>query len=101
MESYFEIRSDAKHSEYCNLLERDDISSADQNHYSLVYGVNRRALLSTLSFFNVASGALLPDIMHDILGGSSSDGSHADSKSNILMLLVLIHCFTFTNLPLH
>ena len=70
LESYFEIRSDAKHSEYCNLLERDDISSADRNHYSLVYGVNRRALLSTLSFFNVASGALLPDIMHDILEGA-------------------------------
>lgn len=32
--------------------------------------MNRRALLNTLDFFSVASGALIPDIMHDILEGA-------------------------------
>ena len=45
------------------------MSSADQQHFSLVYGVNRRALLNTLTYFSVASGALIPDIMHDVLEG--------------------------------
>lgn len=35
-----------------------------------MYGVNRRALLSTLEYFGVASGALVPDIMHDVLEGA-------------------------------
>lgn len=35
----------------------------------MVYGINRRALLSTLDYFGVASGALIPDIMHGILEG--------------------------------
>lgn len=70
MESQFEIRSNAKHSDLCDLLERDDLSATDRQHYSLVYGINRRALLSTLSFFDVASGSLVPDIMHDVLEGA-------------------------------
>ena len=97
LESYFEIRSDAKHSEYCNLLERDDISGADRNHYSLVYGVNRR--LSTLSFFNVASVALLPDIMHDILAGVLP----MEVMQILKVILKYFNCLTFniTNLHLH
>ena len=70
MESHFEIRSSDKHSEYCDLLERDDLTTTDQQHYSLVYGINCRALLDRLCFFDVASGALIPDIMHDILEGA-------------------------------
>ena len=69
-ESQFEIRSDEKHLEYCDLLEQDGLSTADHQHYSLVYGVNRRALLSSLRYFSVASGSLLPDIMHDVLEGA-------------------------------
>ena len=64
------MRSDSKHSEQCDILEQDDLPAADQQHYSLVYGVNCQALLSTLEFFGVASGALLSDIMHDILEGA-------------------------------
>ena len=70
VESEFELRSDAKHSYHCDVLERSDLSAADQQHFSLVYGVNRRALLNTLEFFSVASGALIPDIMHDVLEGA-------------------------------
>ena len=52
------------------MLERSELSAADKNHFSLVYGVNRQALLNTLNFFSVASGALVPDIMHDLLEGA-------------------------------
>lgn len=51
-------------------MERNDLSATDRQHYSLVYGINRRALLSTLTFFDIASGSLIPDIMHDILEGA-------------------------------
>jgi len=45
------------------------LPAADRQHYSLVYGVNRHALLHNLSYFSLTSGALVPDIMHDILEG--------------------------------
>jgi hypothetical protein len=67
LESHFELRCKSKHLDHCNLLET---YTEDRQHYSLVYGVNRRALLSSLRFFDVASGALIPDIMHDILEGA-------------------------------
>ena len=51
------------------MLERDDLTNADLQHYSLVYGVNHRALLQSLTHFSLTSGALIPDIMHDILEG--------------------------------
>lgn len=51
------------------MLERNDLSADEHHHFSLVYGVNRRALLNSLEFFSVASGALIPDIMHDVLEG--------------------------------
>lgn len=46
------------------------MSAADQQHYSMTFGVNRRTLLSTLRYFEVTSGALVPDVMHDILEGA-------------------------------
>lgn len=69
MEGQFNLRSDSQHSEHCDLVEKADLPAADRQHYSLVYGVNRRALLHNLSYFSVTSGALVPDIMHDILEG--------------------------------
>ena len=68
VESQFTLRTDERHSYHCGVLDRQDLSSADKQHFSLVYGVNRRALL--LSYFSVASGALIPDIMHDVLEGA-------------------------------
>ena len=61
------LRCGAKHSYQCEVLERSDLSAAERQHFSLVYGVNRRALLSTLDLFSAVSGALIPDIMHDVL----------------------------------
>ena len=70
LESQFELCSHTKHLGHCAILEQDDLSTAEQQHYSTVYGVNRQALLNTLDFFCVASGALIPDVMHDILEGA-------------------------------
>ena len=68
-ESQFTPCTDEQHSYHCDVLERHDLSSAGQQHFSLVYGVNRRALLNTLTYFSVALGALIPDIMHNVLEG--------------------------------
>ena len=70
VESQFRLRSADEHSDHCKLLERNDLSVADKQHYSTTFGINRRALLDTLQFFDVTSGALIPDIMHDILEGA-------------------------------
>ena len=67
VESQFTLHTDERHSYHCGVLNRQDLSSADKQHFSLVYGVNRRALPHTLSYFSVASGAL---IMHDVLEGA-------------------------------
>ena len=50
LESQFELRSHTKHLGHCAILEQDDLSTAEQQHYSTVYGVNRQALLNTLEF---------------------------------------------------
>ena len=31
------------------------------------YGINRRSALNDLKYFHVCNGALIPDIMHDVL----------------------------------
>lgn len=70
VESQFQLRTPEKHSDHCDLVEQEDLSSLDQQHYSATFGVNRRALLNSLRYFDVTSGALIPDIMHDILEGA-------------------------------
>lgn len=69
IESQFRLRSSAEHSFHSGLLEREDLHPSDRQHYSTTFGVNRRALLDSLQFFDVTSGALIPDIMHDVLEG--------------------------------
>lgn len=38
-------------------------------HYSIVFGINRRSSLDGFKYFKVTSGTLIPDIMHDLLEG--------------------------------
>ena len=38
--------------------------------HSIEFGINGRSVLDTLPHFDVCSGALLPDIMHDLLEGA-------------------------------
>ena len=37
---------------------------------SKIYGINRNSSLNELKYFHVCSGALIPDIMHDVLEGA-------------------------------
>ena len=46
----------------------DEVES-DPDTYSTEHGINRRSGLLQLDHFNLCSGALLPDVMHDILEG--------------------------------
>lgn len=57
-----ELRSPDLHDEHCK--EIDDPSK------SVEYGVNSNSVLNDLEYFHVCSGALVPDIMHDILEGA-------------------------------
>ena len=40
-----------------------------RGHNSTSFGVNCRSLLVDLKYFDLCSGALIPDIMHDLLEG--------------------------------
>ena len=57
------------HTQHCNTLELPGSAPTDVAHFSSLYGVNQRAALNSLQYFSVASGVLVPDIMHDILEG--------------------------------
>ena len=35
----------------------------------MMFGVNRRSLLTSLTYFDVTSGTMIPDVMHDFLEG--------------------------------
>ena len=45
-------------------MEEDLTNSKSKEH-----GINRRSILNDLTYFHTCSGALLPDIMHDVLEG--------------------------------
>lgn len=59
----FKIRNLAKHLKHCRKVE------AKGNVSSRRYGVNRRSVLLELRYFDMCSGALVPDVMHDVLEG--------------------------------
>lgn len=65
LESNFELRNKASHKKQCAELQGDSGQAA-----SKLYGINRNSVLNELTYFHVCSGALLPDVMHDILEGA-------------------------------
>lgn len=60
------MRSVQEHQRQCSKLDHQDL----YQHYSVTNGINRRSELDECDYFQVASGALVPDIMHDILEGA-------------------------------
>ena len=62
-EEHCELRSPALHDQHCEEMEADSSKSKE-------YGVNSNSILNDLQYFHVCSGALVPDIMHDILEGA-------------------------------
>ena len=65
MESAFTLRDKVSHQQQCYEVENDQNGSA-----SKLYGINRNSILNELTYFHVCNGALLPDIMHDVLEGA-------------------------------
>jgi hypothetical protein len=66
-EDCFELRSQSQHLEHCALLEDEE---DDYVENSRDVGVNHRSILLDLQYFDMCSGALLPDVMHDVLEGA-------------------------------
>ena len=65
LESFFTLRDEHSHQDQCDELDGDSSGEVSKE-----YGINRNSILNELSFFHVCSGALLPDIMHDVLEGA-------------------------------
>ena len=64
LEEHFQLRNETDHENYCDLIENDP-----SGNMSKEYGINRRSALNDLKYFHVCNGALIPDIMHDVLEG--------------------------------
>ena len=56
------LRTLEEHLHHCTELETNEEASVE-------FGVNRKSVLTQLQFFDLCSGALIPDIMHDVLEG--------------------------------
>ncbi len=65
-ECELELRTPALHDDQLEMMEDED---EDRSERSKEFGINTRSVLDELQYFSVASGALLPDIMHDVLEG--------------------------------
>ena len=66
-EREFSLRTPLLHDQQC-----DELDAAEPELYedlSKSFGINRRSILNDLQYFHVASGSLLPDVMHDMLEG--------------------------------
>ena len=81
MEKYFVLRTQVSYSHHCDLIET---APELAEHYSTVYGINYCSPLDSLSNFEVAEGAMIPDIMHDIL-----DGVLPLEMKNMLKVLII------------
>lgn len=66
LEDDFTLRKLSEHLKQCDILE-EDVSDRVKN--SKLFGVNRRSILLELQHFDLCSGVLLPDAMHDLLEG--------------------------------
>ena len=55
------------HNKQCITL--DSKSGPSRSTFSKDSGINHTSILDELEYFSVASGAFLPDIMHDVLEG--------------------------------
>lgn len=51
----------------CDKVEED---GGRKDEYSVLYGINRRSILTELKYFDICNGGLLPDVMHDVLEGA-------------------------------
>ena len=64
-EEHFKLRTLEEHHTQLAATEEND----DDEDLSKEFGINNRSALLDLDYFNLCSGALLPDVMHDVLEG--------------------------------
>ena len=58
------MRTLDEHVRHCDIIENGD---GDADTKSKEFGVNSRSMLLELKHFDMCSGALIPDVMHDLL----------------------------------
>lgn len=63
-EAYYTLRTLENHLNHCAWIQEDPTGELSKE-----YGVNNRSTLLDLGHFDMCSGTLLPDIMHDLLEG--------------------------------
>lgn len=63
-EDQCKLRTPTEHNQQCAEIEQDATNSL-----SVEYGINTTCILNGLKYFHTCNGALIPDIMHDILEG--------------------------------
>lgn len=68
MESNLELCNPSEHKRRCEEIETAH-TKADRDRLSIKYGINRSTVLDKLQYFKVSSGALVQDVMHDVLEG--------------------------------
>jgi len=68
-ESKYQLQSLSEHLHHCEEIETEGGGA------SQLYGVNYRSVLLDLHYFDLCSGALLPDVMHDVLKGKQPQTS--------------------------
>ena len=64
IEDDLQLRKLSEHLEECETLE-----GAEAAKNSKEYGINCKSIFTTLQYFDICSGALVPDVMHDVLEG--------------------------------
>ena len=67
-ESLLELRNHTDHLLKCNELD-NAITARERNEKSTEFGINHSSVLDELIYFNVCSGGLIQDVMHDVLEG--------------------------------
>lgn len=67
-ESGLELRTSEDHLVKCDQLD-GAVTQKQFSDLSKEHGINHRSILNELQYFDVCSGALVPDVMHDVLEG--------------------------------
>ena len=70
-ESKHTLRNPDEHKASCDELEKAT-TQRDRDKQSMEFGINQRSILDELQHFKVCSGALVQDVMHDVLQGTKA-----------------------------
>lgn len=73
-ESQLKLRTHADHLVKCDEMDAAS-TQRERDQLSTEFGINHRSILNDLKYFNVCSGALVQDVMHDVLEGESQNSS--------------------------